>query len=143
MQTLVRMLFVYQLLEESLRIYLRAAYRIVMIRSAPAINFTAPSIDAKPLGALIEMFAAFSNNKPLIRYLRQRVEMRNYCAHEAFVNLFMDLPKKPKRVWTCGELQHELRLSMQVCERVTDNLERFKNVKRSADKPMPRDADAR
>ncbi len=89
--TVQNALFTFQMIEESLKIYIGVAYGIIK-RTAPspvAFNFDASAINNAPLGKLIKMFSGVSANNKLIGDLRKIEEWRNFCAHRAYMHEFM------------------------------------------------------
>lgn len=84
-------LFAFQMIEETLKIYIGGAYEIIK-HTAPspvAFNFDNSAINNAPLGKLIKMFSGVSANNKLIANLRKIEEWRNFYAHRAYTHEFM------------------------------------------------------
>lgn len=77
----------FQFMEESIRMYLASAYRIVSKKLDNQIQFgfTYKDVQNDSLGKLLIKFDKFNSNKPLIGKMRQLIKERNYCAHRAYV----------------------------------------------------------
>ncbi len=77
----------FQFMEESIRMYLASAYRIVSKKLDNQIpfEFTYKDVQNDSLGKLLIKFDKFNSNKPLIGKIRQLIKERNYCAHRAYL----------------------------------------------------------
>ena len=80
-------LTVFQLIEESLKLYITFRFKLIRIRLDPSIpfEFNGRDYENAALETLIKMFAKLSTNQSLIESLNKITGNRNYVAHQALV----------------------------------------------------------
>lgn len=86
-----RSLFVLQMIEEALKVYIADAHEVIRgsIPAGICFNVDVSRYEDASLERLITYFAMFSSNRDLIRRLNRLRVDRNFCAHRAFAVGFM------------------------------------------------------
>ena len=80
-------ILMFQLIEESLRMYIKLAYSIINKRLDNIIpfKFTYNDVQRDSLGTLLDKFAKFNNNSELPKKISAIIKWRNFCAHRAYL----------------------------------------------------------
>lgn len=80
-------LTVFQIIEESLKLYIKFSFKLVRVRLDPSIpfGFNGKDYENAALETLIKVFSRLSSNTALIESLNKITSNRNYIAHQALV----------------------------------------------------------
>ena len=84
-------MFNYQMIEQALKVYISCAHEIVQSCLPRQLGFyyNEKEYDAMPLERLLNVFAKFTHNKPLLKQLNALRDKRNYVAHRSFAFAFL------------------------------------------------------
>jgi hypothetical protein len=77
----------FQVIEESLKLYITYSFKLIRIRLDKSIpfEFSGKDYESVALETLIKIFSKLSDNQELITRLRKVTDERNYVAHQALV----------------------------------------------------------
>ncbi|WP_157579398.1 hypothetical protein [Pseudoalteromonas tunicata] len=84
----------YQLIEASLKLYLRNYFNIAryLISDQLYFGFDGKDYDNAPLGKLVSVFAKTCPDNNLVSELKAEISHRNHIAHQAALNLYRKEP---------------------------------------------------
>ncbi|MCB2215824.1 hypothetical protein [Desulfofustis glycolicus] len=85
-------LFSFQMLEEGLKICVGLSYDIIsaVVPSELSFKVNAKKIEKSSLGSLITLFSDVTKNHSLVTDLKNIVQWRNFCAHNAYLHEFQN-----------------------------------------------------
>ena len=77
----------FQVIEESLKLYIKFSFKLIRVRLDPSIpfEFNGKDYEKAALQTLIKVFSMLSNNTALIKSLNKITSNRDYVAHQALV----------------------------------------------------------
>jgi hypothetical protein len=129
----------FQLLEETLKMYLVLCFEIVRNRLPSAIRFDYSDKDVvnQPLGRLARMFAKYNGETSLYKEIIALTEKRNYIAHQAYLTLLTgarDPETMVKEITKVHGIQQEASAVVRQVMQEMTKLRKFskRKVKRSA-----------
>ena len=89
----------YQLIESFLKIYIERAHMKIerMLTGRVPFHYPASEYENAPLERLVTLFQRYSNNKGLVKRLRDATKTRNYIAHRVIAD-YMDHHERQPRI---------------------------------------------
>ena len=114
----------YQLIEASLKLYLKNYYKIAkyLIADRLHFDFDGTDYDNAPLGQLVKAFSKTCADQDLAKDLKSEVSHRNHIAHKATLELFK---KEPLSSNELNDLSAEIKIRG---EKITTLLSRLEEA---------------
>lgn len=93
----------FQYLEEVLKMYLSACFRIVglSVKQRLVFEYTYEDVKSQSLGRLINLFRKYNRNEQVLKLLRDLPDERNHVAHQAYLLTQQEMrdPKALAKEW--------------------------------------------